>query len=295
MSAEKKREINIVKITPGQEIDRITECGQCKLFWTEEDDGVHLCFVSRNHSVRALEFLDYLVSDYAMAKGGSDKAEAIVSYTFLKLMLSDMEVQDIGQMLEKKTELYYSECDWIYAQDYVQENQEKIQNLPVYVKKKISWAYVKSTDIVDAGEKFCMRSLEHESDLIKEASEDTYIMIGCRGEIYDIKRDKFEKTYEAVDKQLDIYEKMLDFLPEVRRYPEGTYISLDELAHLCQPRNDVGIYGMRLDRRTKVFTPHNHGEYFLGRAGDYLAIREDDIMDMYVIQREIFMQTYERR
>lgn len=36
-------------------------------------------------------------------------------------------------------------------------------------------------------------------------------------------------------------------------------------------------------------------DYFLGREGDYLVAREDDMMDMYVIQKEIFTQTYEKR
>ena len=39
---------------------------------------------------------------------------------------------------------------------------------------------------------------------------------------------------------------------------------------------------------------HNKGEYFVGTSGDYLAIRKDDISDIYIIQREIFAQTYEK-
>ena len=35
-------------------------------------------------------------------------------------------------------------------------------------------------------------------------------------------------------------------------------------------------------------------EYFLGRPGDYLAVRLDDITDIYVIQRDIFAETYEK-
>lgn len=32
----------------------------------------------------------------------------------------------------------------------------------------------------------------------------------------------------------------------------------------------------------------------MGRPGDYLAVRLDDITDIYVIQRDIFAETYEK-
>ena len=54
-----------------------------------------------------------------------------------------------------------------------------------------------------------------------------------------------------------------------------------------------GIYAKCLERRTKVFNPYNEGEYFVGRKGDYLAIRQDDLSDIYIIKNGIFQETYE--
>lgn len=266
---------------------------KCVLVWSKDGDDIKLLFASNDSEIRALEFMDYLVSDYGMAKGDGELAEAVISGTFLQVLMSEADMQDIGEYLKKKIDLYYTECNWIYAKHYVEENHEKILHLPKYIKKNVSWAYVKTTDIVNVGEKFKLKSLENESDIIMTASEDLYVMIGCRGEIYSIERDKFEKTYEATDDMLDIYEQMLDFLPEVKLYPQGGYVSLDDKAHLCHPKNGSGIYVVPLEQRTKVFTPHNKGEYFVGRKGDFLAIREDDFLDMYIIQQEIFYQTYE--
>ena len=162
-----------------------------------------------------------------------------------------------------------------------------------YQKKKIPWAFVKSTDIVGTGESFHIKSLENESGLMITADEDSYIMIGCRGEIYDIERIKFENTYEVTGGRLDIFEQMLDFLPEVERDSDGQYVSLDEIARLCYPKRGKDIYAKELENRTKVFPATREHEYFLGRPGDYLAIRTDDINDAYIIQGEIFRQTYE--
>jgi phosphoglycolate phosphatase len=35
-------------------------------------------------------------------------------------------------------------------------------------------------------------------------------------------------------------------------------------------------------------------KYYLGRKGDFLAVRTDDPTDFYVIEKGIFAKTYER-
>lgn len=267
----------------------------CTLFWAQDGEEVRLLFCSNDKSVRALEFMDYLVEDYAMVSGDGELAQAVLSPTFLKVMMSEHFETQIDDLLKKIVELYYTNCQWIYTLEYAQVNRQEIKSYPVYMKKQGPWAYVKTTDIAGKGQKFLMKSLENESYIEREASDELYIMIGCRGEIYYIKREKFEQTYEALDKPLDIYEQMLDYLPEVRLSEENDFVSLDELAHLCRPKAANGIYATCLEQRTKVFSPHNKGEYFVGRKGDYLAVRQDDLTDIYIIQREIFHATYEKQ
>ena len=118
-------------------------------------------------------------------------------------------------------------------------------------------------------------------------------MIGSRGEIYDINRSKFERTYEATTEALDIFEQMLDFLPEVQLEADGSYVMLDEYAKICYPKTDAKIYARQIERRTKIFPAEEGQEYYLGRAGDYMAVRTDDFDDLYIIQADIFKNTYE--
>ena len=121
------------------------------------------------------------------------------------------------------------------------------------------WAYVKTTDIALEGTKFKMKSLENESSLELVASPDMYIMIGCRGEIYNISSDKFKTTYRETDEKFDIFSQMPDYIPEVQLYENNEYISLDDKAYLCYPKNDKEIYAVPIENRTKVFSEHNKG------------------------------------
>lgn len=265
------------------------------LFFAKDGENLSLLFCSNDTAVRALEFMDYLVKDYAMVKGDGAVARAVLSPVFLKIMLSEMGADSIEGLLKKMVRQYYSDCYWIYAKEYAKNNHDKILNWPIYMKKQMPWAYVKTTDIMNAGTEFAMKSLENESDIVRKASDDLYIMIGCRGEIYYIERSKFERTYEPLEENLDVYTQMLDYLPEVKNIESGEYISLDELAHLCQPKKSKGIYATCLEGRTKVFSSYNQGEYFVGQKGDYLAVRQDDLTDIYIIQKEIFHDTYEEQ
>ncbi len=265
----------------------------CTLFWAEDFNNIQLLFFSNTIDIQALEFMDYLIQNYARVQGNAKSAKAILPSTFLQVMMSDFEATNTNELFEKIVEHYFSECDCIYSKDFVEQIQDKISQIPQYVKKKIPWAYVKTADIMDTGAKFYLKSIENQSKLLLETSDDIYIMIGCRGEVYHITREKFEKTYEASEEQLDIFQQMISYLPEIENYETGEFITLDEIAHLCYPKTTNGIYAIPLKARTKVFNPYNNGEYFLGREGDYMAIRYDDLSDIYVIQRDIFHETYE--
>lgn len=265
----------------------------CNLFWAEQNKDILFSFYSSIKEIQALEFMDFLVHDYVIVQGNAHKAQAVLDAVFSQTMLMEFEENTIQGLLEKIVEKYFTNCECIYAAEYAEKNRNLILNTSLYTKKKIPWAYVKTTDVLQTGEKFYLKSLENQSRVLIEASEEIYIMIGQRGEIYRINREKFEKTYEASEEYLDIFEQMLSYMPEIQRYEDGEFVSLDEIAHLCYPKTSGGIYAISLDGRTKVFNPYNDGQYFLGQEGDYMAIRKDDLQDIYIIQKDIFLESYE--
>ncbi len=267
-------------------------CQYILFLWNGEEE-VKLYFTSASKRIRAVEYLDYLIPEFGLVKGNGAMAEGRISQAILEVQMSDVDISEPMEYFLMKSQSYFQDCDSIEAGVFGKEHASEIQNMTQYQKKQVPWAYVKSTDIWEAGAKIFLKSLENESGLELVVSEDVYLMIGCRGEMYDIKREKFETTYEATETVLDVFEQMLDFLPEVQDVKTGEYISVDEWAHLCYPKKGSGIYATQLKKRTKVFPNDSEQEYYLGRPGDYLAVRPDDFCDIYVIEGEIFKQTYE--
>lgn len=269
-------------------------CHFLLLVWKEQDED-RLFFCSDTRRVRAIEFMDYMIAEFGLVKGNAAMADGRISSAILKVQMSGMDMKDTMEYYLERAASYYTESHIIEAAEFGRKEQEYIRSLPQYVKKKIPWAYVRSTDIVPEGQVFRIRSLENESGIVLMAHEDVYIMIGCRGEAYDITRNKFERTYEPTEEMLDIFEQMLDFIPEVELLADGSYVSLDELAHLCYPKQGNAIYAVPLQDRTKVFPCDGEEEYYLGRPGDYMAVRSEDLTDIYIIQQDIFRQTYEKK
>lgn len=258
--------------------------------WQEQQE---LYFFSRTKAVRALEFLGYLLEDSGLVKGDAAYAQGQISLVMLRVYEAEEEIYDTLQYFMYRVEQYFNEIELIDAAGYAKEHEEDIRNMARYVKKQEKWFYVRTLDIVEAGHKICIKTLENESGVIVTADEDTYIMIGCRGEVYDIARNKFEQTYQVSDEPLDVFEQMLYYIPAVETVPEREYISLDELAKICYPVAGSGIYVKQLTKRTKVFSVNEQQGYFLGEAGDYMAIRPDDYEDIYIIKKDIFEGNYE--
>ncbi|MBO5470181.1 MAG: hypothetical protein J6A03_10665 [Lachnospiraceae bacterium] len=268
-------------------------CHFLLLVWKEQEEDC-LFFCSDTRRVRAIEFMDYMISEFGLVKGSATAAAGRISSAILKVQMSGMDMEDTMEYYLERSASYYTESQIVEAAEFGIKEQAYIRSLPQYEKKKIPWAYVRSTDIVPEGQVFLIRSLENESGIDLMAHTDVYIMIGCRGEAYDITRQKFERTYEPSEERLDIFEQMLDFIPEVELLADGSFVSLDELAHLCYPKQGNTIYAVSLQERTKVFPCDGEEEYYLGRPGDYLAVRSEDLTDIYIIQQDIFRQTYEK-
>ena len=83
-----------------------------------------------------------------------------------------------------------------------------------------------------------------------------------------------------------------DYTPTVKNRITGENLLLEDYAGVCVPTGAVKIYARELDKDVKVFTAWDKEKYMLGRKGDYIAVRADDLHDVYVVENKIFSKTY---
>lgn len=267
--------------------------GEILIALHKEASVMHVICVSHTNYITAIEFVDFLFDTYGIIKGDSFYAEGKISLTMLKMCMTEKNVEtEVNYFLEGANR-YFDEVRNIVAATYISNNPGLLEAMDTYVKKHISWAYVRSTKIAPVGTVLRIRSLENDAGVLVTVAEDVYIMIGIRGEVYDITKDKFDAQYMESMETLDVFEKFFDFIPEVEIEGSMEFKAIDEMARLCYPRNNSKIKAAELQYRTKVFRK-GKPDYFVGKPGDYLAVRLDDPTDIYIIQNEVFNRTYEK-
>lgn len=237
--------------------------------------GIKLSVRSCVNDIRADELVKYIAGEYGTGGGSSRKAGGYIREL--------PESIDIRQFICAEMVTYHENYEVIRAEEF----RADISSMKKYFKQPIKLGFVNSAELLGAGLKICVRTLEGDIDLCTD--ENVYIMVGVRGEVYPIRREKFELSYRVCDEPFVLKS---DYHPSV--VDRDTFASVDLLPYIksCVPAGRVPIYARQLERTVKVYTAWDTNNYMLGNIGDYLAVRCDDLHDIYVIEREIFSETY---
>ena len=65
-------------------------------------------------------------------------------------------------------------------------------------------------------------------------------------------------------------------------------------AHVAVSTANTKICARPLKKHVKLFTAWDDEKYYSGNPGDYIAVREDDEHDIYVIKESLFDRLYKR-
>ena len=264
------------------QVDKIRVC----VVFNETNDGYKLSVRSCIKEVNASELAAFLTNKIGSGGGHYEKAGGFISR---KLYHEQQETLHIEAYINSRMTEYFDTYEIIYAKDY----EADPRGMKVYEKKKLPLGFVRARDVLPVGTPITVRSLEGDIDQIVE--DDLIIMIGVKGEVYPNREEKFLRSNEILDRKYVYEECTLDhtYVPTIKNRITGQNHLLTEYAHVCVPTGSVKIYAKQLERGVKVFTAWDKEKYMLGKPGDYLAVRFDDLHDVYVIEEKIFGQTYQ--
>lgn len=259
------------------EIDVIDTC----LVYSILPFGVKISIRSCIKEVKASELAGFITKDVGSGGGHLEKAGGFIQ----KELLDAKGYSDIERFFLERMVDYFDDIEIIHAKDYV----ANLDDMEICKKKQLHLGYVDASEVFEEGKQICIRTLE--GDLDVEIAKDLYIMIGVKGEVYPNRKEKFLRSYELVDAPYDF---KLEYEPMVKDVMEGKSVSLIPYAKSCLSTGEVYIYVKQLDHRVKVFTSWDEEKYMLGNEGDFLAVRKDDLNDVYIIEKNIFYDTYEK-
>lgn len=256
---------------------------ECCLVYSIHEGGIKISVRSCVREVKADELARFICAGVGDGGGHLIKAGGSIRRALLELQELDYTAPTIQQFFRERMHEYFLNNDIIYADKYVAD----ISTMSKYRKKRLHVGYVKATDVMPAGTKTIVRTLEGDVEL--DVNEDTIIAIGIQGEIYPMSKDSFLKKYELDDAE---YVYPGDYAPTIKDVINGASREILPYAHSCISVGTSEIYAKEITNRTKVFTKWDPEHYYLGKPGDYMAVSATDTTDVYIIERDIFGKTY---
>jgi phosphoglycolate phosphatase len=189
------------------------------------------------------------------------------------------------EILQERMAEYYSRYDVIYAKDYELDRT----GMERYRKRPQKLGFVPAIDVFPEGTVVFIRTLE--GDVEVRIDKDTIVMIGIYGEVYPMNRRKFEASYRVLEEPFD---RELEYRPSIKNTATNEVKQLVPYAKTCVSSGGSTILAREMTKALKIFTLWDEEKYYSGVPGDYLATREDDAHDIYIIRKDIFPQLYER-
>lgn len=264
---------------------QVAEVNICVVY-NEWPTGFKISVRSCDKEIHADELSAFITEGIGSGGGHIEKAGGFVRKDLFGQKYSDIS---LDEYLKIRIEEYFESITIIYAKDYVFDPE----GMKKYVKKSVPRGYVLAKDVLPLGTPITIRTMEGDAEMT--VKDDTVIMIGIKGEVYPTTYDKFVKSYSCEDISYMEYDAIQkpDYLPTVINRLDNSVVELADYAKVCVAAGGTQIYAKASDKRLKVFTQWNPENYYSGKPGDYIAVRCDDLHDIYIVEREIFGDSYE--
>ena len=105
-----------------------------------------------------------------------------------------------------------------------------------------------------------------------------------------ISLDRFKETYDMCNAKSKVSS---EYRPTIKNLRSGETFDLVDHIHSCIPKGTEFVYMKPITNSVKIFTVWDANNYVRGTEGDYIAIRENDLSDFYIVEKDLFSKTYE--
>lgn len=244
------------------------------------DYGVKFSVRSCIREVQASELSEYLSDKIGSGGGHFEKAGGVLKKELLKANNVPLTKEGIRDFIYQRMIDYYTSTKIIYVGEW----DPDLRDMRSFDKRKILMGYVDPCEIGLSNRNVTIRT--YGGDVEVYLTEDIYIMIGINGEVYPIRKANFSKGYKKTKRE---YKFVGEYEPSIKVGKGDSNIPLINFARPCISTGEGRVQARELVSRVKLFDSWESEKYILGKPGDYLVMRDDDIQ---IIGKRLFELTY---
>ncbi|MBR3057847.1 MAG: DHH family phosphoesterase [Clostridiales bacterium] len=259
------------------QVDRVDIC----IAFNETYTGYKLSIRSCIKETKASELAEYITEDIGFGGGHKNKAGGFISKDDYSAQYGQVRLM---QFLRSKLMKYSGECTILRAGI----DKVSTEGMTRYRKKRIPIGVVFCKDFVSSNTPLLVRTLEGDIDI--NANSETCIMVGIQGEIVPISYSKFKETYNMCNAKSHVSS---EYRPTIKNLRSGESFDLAQHIRSCVTKGTEYVYVKPITNSIKIFTVWDANNYVRGIEGDYIAVRENDLSDFYIIEKNLFARTYE--
>ena len=254
----------------------------CMAFYVSEGE-IKFSVRSCVKQVHANEVAAVLAEGIGGGGGHLTKAGGNVRPEKLIALVGEDEEDPARKLFCERMDAYFEKYEILYAKDTVLSTDGMKQ----YEKRQQRLGCVKLSDIFPIQTFVEIRTLE--GDVSVRVEDDKYLMIGIEGEVYPITKAKLEASYRETN---EAYVRSFEYEPRIKNVMTCEFKEVMPYAKEVVSTGTSRIYARPLTRWIKLFTAWDEEKYYTGKPGDYIATREDDPHDIYIIKGRLFDQLY---
>jgi phosphoglycolate phosphatase len=252
--------------------------------------GVKFSIRSCSNETRADELATFLAQKIGSGGGHTEKAGGILKNELIIKQYPDyIEIDDdsakhsISNIIRERMADYFENAEIIYAND----TTLVLSHMSKYERSPITLAYVEPHEYVPTGNMAIIRTLAGDANI--EIRDNTILILDSKGNVKAISVEKFNSSFKKTRRKFKLNS---DYIPTIKNADTGKSFSLLPLAKSCESTSDIKIYAKKLTKTTKLFSFWDNDTYMIGQKGDYLAVSQDDIHDIFIIEKSIFKKIY---
>ncbi len=263
---------------------QVEEIDTCVVY-NEINDGFKFSVRSCIKEVNANEMAVFLAEGIGSGGGHDEKAGGFIS---MKLYEERFPVLHSEAYFNNRMTEYFQSYTLIFAN----EVKLDLSDMQKFRRRRQPICFLKATDVAEVGTQISVRTESSNIDI--QVEEDMFFSVERNGIIHFVRSDFFRKYLKDMKQKLPKdYFTEIQYKPTIKNWYDGNTYAIEDFAGLCIPKDTFKIFAKKLTSCVKVFPKWDDEKYMRGMSGDYLAVCEDDIHNIFIEPGNIFSDNYE--